>query len=209
MRNQKKRLFLAVLSLVGLVWFYGVYESLTLPPTLELRVKNPKTTSFIELYKDKHPDTKVQQIWVPYHKISPELKEAVVAHEDDEFFEHPGFNLGAIKKALIYDWKKKRFARGASTITQQLAKNLYLSPSKSIFRKLREILIAMKLERELSKQRILELYLNVVEWGPGIYGCEAAARYYFGVSAAELTPSQAQSLASILPNPKRLGRRGL
>lgn len=209
MRSAKKKFLLAVLSLVGLVWFYGVYESLTLPPTLELRVKNPKTTSFIELYKDKHPDTKVQQIWVPYHKISPELKEAVVAHEDDEFFEHPGFNLGAIKKALIYDWKKKRFARGASTITQQLAKNLYLSPSKSIFRKLREILIAMKLERELSKQRILELYLNVVEWGPGIYGCEAAAKHYFGVPAAALTPSQAQSLVSILPNPRRLGRRGL
>lgn len=144
---------------------------------------------------------------MPYDKISPYLKEAVIAAEDDEFFEHRGFSWEAIKKAAVYDWKKKRFARGASTITQQLARNLYLTPSKNPIRKIREIMIALKLERELSKQRILELYLNVVEWGNGIYGCEAAARHYFNKSASNLSMSESAYLASILPSPRRLGKQ--
>lgn len=193
--------------LCGLLWFYAVYEAISLPDTITLRAKNPATTAFIELYKRKHKDAKVKQVFIPYEKISPYLKEAVIAAEDDEFFDHPGFSWEAIKKAAIYDWKKKKFARGASTITMQLARNLYLSPSKNPVRKLRELMIALKLERELSKQRILELYLNVVEWGKGIYGCEAAARHYFSKSVSALSMSESAYLASILPSPRRYGKQ--
>lgn len=206
-RRTKKQIVIVTIFLIGLSWFYGLYEMITLPDTISLKNNNPKTTAYIERYKEKHKNAKISQIWVSYNRISPSLKEAVIAAEDDEFFDHPGFNWTAIKKAAVYDWKKKRLARGASTITQQLARNLYLSPSKNPIRKFRELLIAMKLDRELSKQRILELYLNVVEWGPGIYGCEAAARHYFGKSAASLSASDSAYLASILPSPRRLGRR--
>ena len=205
-KRRRRQMIGAIIFLTGLTWFYGLYAAFTLPDTISLRTKNPETTAFIELYEKNHPKVKIKQIFVPYTKISPYLKEAVLASEDDEFFDHPGFNWEAIKKAAVYDWKKKRFARGASTITMQLARNLYLSPSKNPIRKLRELLITMKLERELSKQRILELYLNVVEWGPGIYGCEAAARHYYGKSCASLTMPESAYLASILPSPRRLGR---
>ena len=206
-RHRHRKIIIVSIFLCGIFWFYAMYEAFSLPDTISLQVRNPTTTKFIERYKEKHEDAKIIQIWMPYEKISPFLKEAVVAAEDDEFFEHKGFNWDAIKKAAIYDWKKKRFARGASTITQQLARNLYLSPSKNPIPKLKELMISMKLERELSKQRILELYLNVVEWGPGIYGCEAAARHYFGKSASALSMSESAYLASILPSPKKLGKR--
>ncbi len=206
MKKRGKQILGVIIFLCGLAWFYAIYETFSLPDTIYLAEKNPTTTAYIERYKDKHPKVKIVQVWVPYNRISPYLKEAVVAAEDDEFFEHPGFSWDAIKRAAIYDWKKKKFARGASTITQQLARNLYLSPSKNPIRKLKELLIALKLERELSKQRILEIYLNIVEWGPGIYGCEAAARNYFNKSASALSPSDAAYLASILPSPRRLGR---
>ncbi|MFA4874402.1 MAG: biosynthetic peptidoglycan transglycosylase, partial [bacterium] len=116
--------------------------------------------------------------------------------------EHPGYDINAMKRAYEYNLRKKRFARGASTITMQVARNLYLSPDKTILRKLRELIIALKLERELSKDRILEIYLNIVEWGNGIYGAEAAARHYFGKSARDLTAHEAAYLASILPRPR-------
>src|SRR3989338_4521093 len=206
-RYRRRQVIIVVLFLTGLAWLYALYEAFTLPETISLRSLNPSTTAFIERYKDKHKDTKIKQVFVPYDKISPYLKEAVIAAEDDEFFEHRGFSWEAIKKAAVYDWKKKRFARGASTTTQQLARNLYLTPSKNPIRKIREIMIALKLERELSKQRILELYLNVVEWGNGIYGCEAAARHYFNKSASNLSMSESAYLASILPSPRRLGKQ--
>ncbi len=207
LKRHRKQLIIASIFIGGLIWFYALYGTFTLPDTISLRVKNPETTAYIERYKDKHPKVKIQQVWVPYNKISAYLKEAVIAAEDDEFFDHPGFSWEAIKKAAIYDWKKKRFARGASTITMQLARNLYLSPSKNPMRKLKELMIALKLERELSKQRILEIYLNVVEWGNGIYGCEAAARNYYKKSCAGLFISESAYLASILPSPRRLGKR--
>ncbi|MBI2974110.1 MAG: monofunctional biosynthetic peptidoglycan transglycosylase, partial [Deltaproteobacteria bacterium] len=191
----------------GLCWLYVLYEALNLPDTLSLRTVNPSNTSYMELYESKHKDLKIKNIFVAYDKISPYLKEAVIASEDDQFFEHKGFSWEAIKKAAIYDWKKKKFARGASTITQQLARNLYLTPSKNPARKLKELLIALKLERELSKQRILELYLNVVEWGPGIFGCEAAANHYFSKRCSALSLSESAYLASILPSPRRLGKK--
>ena len=140
--------------------------------------------------------------WRPLSKISPYLQRAVVGAEDDLFYEHPGYDINAMKRAYEYNLRKKRFARGASTITMQVARNLYLSPDKTILRKLRELIIALKLERELSKDRILEIYLNIVEWGNGIYGAEAAARHYFGKSARDLTAHEAAYLASILPRPR-------
>jgi len=206
-KGRRRQIIITIIFLLGLGWFYAIYESITLPDTIVLKSENPTTTAYIERFKQKNPKIKIQWIWTPYNKISSNLKEAVLAAEDDEFFEHKGFNVDAIKKAAIYDWKKKKFARGASTITQQLARNLYLTPSKNPVRKLKELMISLKLERELSKQRILELYLNVVEWGKGIYGCEAAARYYFKKSAASLNVSEAAYLASILPSPRKLGKR--
>lgn len=142
-------------------------------------------------------------VWVPLSRISPYLIQAVLIAEDDKFFRHEGFDWESMRKALETNLRRRRIVFGGSTITQQLAKNLFLSPERSLVRKLREAAIAYKLERTLSKKRILELYLNVVEWGPGIYGAEAAARTYFHKPASELRLSEAIRLASVLPNPHR------
>lgn len=140
--------------------------------------------------------------WVSITKISPYLKQAVVLTEDDTFFEHNGFDVEAIKKAYKVNVRRHKFAKGGSTITMQLARNLFLSSDKSILRKLRELAIAVKLESELPKERILELYLNVAQWGDGIYGAQAAARHYFGKDAINLSKHEAAFLAAILPRPK-------
>lgn len=158
----------------------------------------------MSLYKGK-PD----QRWVSYAQISPYIKEAVVFAEDGNFFSHGGVDFRALWEATKINLKRKKLKFGGSTITQQLAKNLYLSPSRNPFRKFREVMIAWKLEQVLSKQRILELYLNVAEWGVGIYGVEAASRHYFGRTAASLGPEQAAWLASILPRPRYYDRRGI
>jgi monofunctional biosynthetic peptidoglycan transglycosylase len=152
----------------------------------------------MEAYKG---DSDLEFKWVPLDRISPYLKQAVVIAEDDQFWVHHGFNWEAIKAAAKTNWKRKSLSFGASTITQQLARNLFLSPSKNPFRKIKELFIALKLERGLTKERILELYLNVAEWGDGIYGAEAAARHYFGTSASNLSKHQASFLAAILPRP--------
>ncbi|MGQ9561705.1 MAG: monofunctional biosynthetic peptidoglycan transglycosylase [Candidatus Oleimicrobiaceae bacterium] len=144
----------------------------------------------------------VSRLWRPLASISPWLIKAVITSEDDTFFQHEGIRPEAIKEALAKDWKMRRWARGASTITQQLAKNAFLSREKTVSRKLREIVLARRIEKVLSKQRILELYLNVVEWGDGVYGAEAAARYYFGKPASAITLPEAAMLAGMLPNPK-------
>lgn len=203
MSNRK----IGILVVIGVLWLALIYDTFNIPNVSELAHVNPESTAFIDdhLLAGSGP---FSWEWVPLSQISPYLQRAVIAAEDDMFFEHEGFNWQAIKKAAIYDWKKKKFARGASTITQQLARNLYLSKSKNPLRKLKELLIALKLERELTKTRILELYLNVVEWGPGVYGAEAASHYYFKHSAARLSPNESAFLASILPNPKKLGRGG-
>lgn len=176
-----------------------LYDTFALPYTLHLRYFNPSETSFMDYYDGKK---NLEYKWVDLDHISPYLKQAVVLAEDDKFYKHDGYDVEAIKKAAKANWKKKRLARGASTITQQLARNLYLSKSKNPFRKLKEFLIALKLERELPKDRILELYLNVVEWGKGIYGAQAAAKHYFHHSAANLSKYESAFLAAILPNPK-------
>jgi monofunctional biosynthetic peptidoglycan transglycosylase len=140
--------------------------------------------------------------WVPYARISPYLRRGVLVAEDDTFYEHDGVDVKALEEAIRKDWERKKATHGGSTITQQLAKNLYLSPSRNPLRKVKEYFLARSLENHLSKKRILELYLNVVEMGEHIYGAEAAAHYYFHTSAAGLSPSQAALLAGCLPNPR-------
>ncbi len=163
-------------------------------------------TSFMAYRMDelraKSPKAKLQYTWVPYAKISNHLKRALVAAEDAKFVDHEGFDWDGIQLALEKNQKKGRVVAGGSTITQQLAKNLFLTPSRSYLRKAEEAVITVMLEGLLDKRRILELYLNVIEWGNGIFGAEAAARRYFGVSAAQLSAEQAARLAAMAPNPR-------
>ena len=141
------------------------------------------------------------QRWVPYSRISQNLKRAVIVTEDGAFWQHEGVDYEQLRESMEVNWERGEFARGASTITQQLAKNLYLSPSKNPMRKVKELLITRRLEVELSKQRILEIYLNVIEWGDGVWGAEAAARRYFHKSAADLDASESALLAAAIANP--------
>ncbi len=185
-----------------------VYAYLTLPDVRPLRTTNPTTTAFIEL-RDQEARARGKtprhlQRWVSYGHISNDLKRAVLVAEDDAFWRHEGVDFEQLQESIEIDWARGRFSRGGSTITQQLAKNLYLSPSKNPLRKLREWVIARRLEAELKKARIFEIYLNVIEWGDGIYGVEAAARTYFGRTAADLGPAQAALLAGAIVNPRLL-----
>ena len=142
-----------------------------------------------------------EQRWVPYSRMSPHLKRAVIVAEDSAFWDHEGIDLEQIRESMEVNLERRTAARGASTITQQLAKNLYLSPSRNPIRKLRELIIARRLEAALDKARILEIYLNVIEWGDGVWGAEAAARRYFGIPAAALSAEQAALLAGAIINP--------
>jgi monofunctional glycosyltransferase len=184
------------------------YLYLTLPDVRPLRTANPSSTAFMELRdaeaRAKGRQPRRVQRWVRYSAISPDLKRAVLVAEDDAFWQHEGVDLDQLQESFETDWARGRFARGGSTITQQLAKNLYLSPSKNPLRKLRELIIARRLEAELKKARILELYLNVIEWGDGVYGVDAAARSYFGVTSAELGPEASALLAAAIVNPRLL-----
>ncbi len=143
------------------------------------------------------------RIWVPYSRISPHLRRAVLIAEDDAFFSHGGLDWNEIRESAKHDLRTGRLARGGSTITQQLAKNLWLGTARTPMRKLEEVLLAIRLERALTKRRIFELYLNVIEWGDGVYGCEAAARHWFGTSAAALDARQSVRLAAVIINPRR------
>lgn len=180
---------------------------LRLPDPRPLKRTWPRTTAYMELRRAEAAakGRRLDLRWTPvaYDAISESLRDAVVTAEDDAFWRHGGVDWDAIRAAWETDRRLGRAAAGGSTITMQLARNLYLSPSKNPLRKLKEILIARRLERALGKRRILELYLNVVEWGKGIFGCEAAARAYFGKSCAELTPDEAVAMAVVLPNPRR------
>jgi len=193
-------------ALAGLGLFI-VYEAATWPEVSSLKKKNPKTTAFIELYKERqqkaHKKPYVAWQWKSYSKISPNLKLAVLVSEDLNFFHHWGFDFAEVYDALKEAWQEKEKPRGASTISQQVVKNLWLSPSRNPWRKFKEAILTIQLERELSKKRILEIYLNTAEFGPGIYGAEAAARYYFKKSADELTESEAALLAASLPKPSK------
>jgi monofunctional glycosyltransferase len=181
---------------------------ITLPDVRSLRTANPQTTAFIELRaREAHArgeQAKRIQRWVDYARMSSNLKRAVLVTEDSRFWTHEGIDFDELKESMEVNIERMEFARGGSTITQQLAKNLYLSPSKDPIRKVREFLIARRLEAELSKQRILELYLNVIEWGDGIYGAEAAARTYFHKPASDLSASESALLAAAIANPRVL-----
>ena len=195
---------LAVAASLGFVYIAYVY--LTLPDVRALAAENPATTAFIELRKREAEESgrklTIRQRWVPYNQISNNLRRAVLVAEDAAFFDHDGIDLKEFRASLEHNWEEGRFERGASTITQQLAKNLYLSPSRNPIRKLKELLITRRLEAALSKRRILEIYLNVIEWGDGIFGAEAASRAYFGKPAAALSPDEAALLAGAIINPR-------
>jgi monofunctional biosynthetic peptidoglycan transglycosylase len=167
---------------------------------------DPGTTRFMDIrlseLREKNPQARLKQQWVPYARISPNLKRALIASEDAKFVDHEGFDWDGIQKALEKNQKRGRFVAGGSTISQQLAKNLFLTPTKSYFRKAEEAIITLMLEALWSKQRIFEVYLNVIEWGNGVFGAEAAARHYYGVGAAQLGPEQAARLAGMVPNPR-------
>jgi len=156
----------------------------------------------LSVLQEKNPDAQLQHKWVPYNRISNNLKHAVIASEDDSFVDHEGVDWEAMQKAYEKNQKKGKVVSGGSTITQQLAKNLFLSAERSYFRKGEELIITYMLEMCMDKQRILEIYLNVVEWGVGVFGAEAAAQHYFHTSASNLGPSQAARLAVMLPKPR-------
>ncbi len=203
-----RRIGRAILALLAAGFACIAYLYLTLPDVRGLRTSNPETTAFMELRareaRDRGEEPHRLQKWVSYARISQHLKRAVLVAEDSAFWTHEGVDYDQLKESIEANIERMEFARGGSTITQQLAKNLYLSPSKNPIRKLRELLIARQLETELSKQRILELYLNVIEWGNGIYGAEAAAQTYFQKSAADLSPQESALLAGAIINPRAL-----
>jgi monofunctional biosynthetic peptidoglycan transglycosylase len=194
-------LLLASLALVG-----GLVFWLTLPDVRPLAKSWPETTAFMERRKAalarEGKGTRLEWSPVPLSQIAPDVQRAVVVAEDARFWEHEGVDWEAMRGAAEKNWEKGKLKVGGSTITQQLAKNLYLSPARTPWRKLRELFIARRLERALSKKRILELYLNVIEFGPRTFGVEAAARRYMGKPASELTREQAATLAAVIPSPR-------
>jgi len=207
----KKGFFIGVVVLVSAVFlnmgFYFVY-----PDVSKLKKASPKKTAFMEYreqeWEKRGKKKKIIRQWVPLSQISPYVIKAVIIAEDDKFWSHEGFDFDAIQKAIEKDIKKKKFKFGGSTISQQLAKNLYLSPSKNPVRKIKEAILTWRMENHLSKKRIIELYLNVAEWGEGVFGIEAAARHYYGTPASALTAKEAARLASVLPNPRKFDPTG-
>lgn len=203
MRKLIKRLvLLALLGAMAFVGFYFVY-----PDVGEYAKKNPDKTAFMlwreAQWAEKGQKKHITKRWVPLSQVSPALLKAVLIGEDDKFYQHEGFDFDALEQAMEKNMKAGRFKAGASTISQQLTKNLFLSPEKSLTRKFKEAILTWRLERALSKRRILELYVNVAEWGDGIFGVEAAARHYFGKPASQLSTMEAARLAAVLPNPIR------
>src|SRR5229473_4481178 len=195
-----------LLVIVILILVYVAYELLTFPDIARLANETPATTAFMDLRREQlraqgKSDALIYEP-VPYARISPYLRRAALVAEDNDFYEHKGVDVEALKEAIHRDWQHKKLTQGGSTITQQLAKNLYLNPSRNPLRKIKEYFIARSLENHLSKKRILELYLNVVEMGERVYGAEAASRAYFHSGASSITPSQAALLAGSLPNPR-------
>jgi monofunctional biosynthetic peptidoglycan transglycosylase len=179
-------------------WFLGW--------VLYLNAYNPASTSFMDRRLDelraKQPNAVLKHQWTGYDRISANLKRAVIAAEDAKFIDHECFDWEGIQRALEKNQKRGKPVAGGSTISQQLAKNLFLSGDRSLLRKGQEAVITLMLEQVMSKRRILELYLNVAEWGEGVFGAEAAARHYFGTTAASLSPAQAARLAAMLPRPR-------
>jgi monofunctional biosynthetic peptidoglycan transglycosylase len=196
-----------VILLITALLVFAMTLYIYLPNVAPLATSNPPTTAFIESYyvgtKRNVNTSKVKWKWVSLSEISPFLIQSIIYTEDKTYWTHNGFDWNQIKRAFKVTWYQHRIITGGSTITQQVAKNLYLSPDRTLLRKCRELLIALELERHLSKERILEIYLNIAEWGEGIFGIEAASRHWFHCSAKELNPRQAVSLAFVLPIPHR------
>jgi len=199
-----------ILIIIFLLIIFLILEYLSLPSKNEirnLRKTNPKKTALMKQrekeYFEKGKKVSFQHYWVPLSRISENMKRAVIVAEDGNFYQHEGIDWYEVKESIKKDIQKGKIVRGASTITQQLAKNLFLSTSKDPIRKLKEILIARMLEDELTKSRILEIYLNIIEFGQGIFGVEAASQKYFGKNASELTREDAACLAAVIPNPLR------
>jgi monofunctional biosynthetic peptidoglycan transglycosylase len=203
----QKRIISIILVLILTYFVVDVGRYFVYPDVASLKKSCPQKTAFMKyrekVWQEKGVKRKITNIWAPLSRVSPYVMRAVIIAEDDKFWSHEGFDFEAMQKALEKDIKKKKFKAGGSTISQQLAKNLYLSPSKNPIRKLKEAILTWRLERNLSKRRIMELYLNVAEWGDGIYGIEAAARKHYGKSAAGLTAREAAVLAAVIPNPRR------
>jgi len=201
-----KRIFKYLIALAAIAFAYLAYVYLTLPDVRRLADTNPTTTAFMELrIREAADDGRKFQIrhrWVAYNQISANLRRAVIVTEDAGFYDHDGIDLTELKASLEKNWEEGQLLRGGSTITQQLAKNLYLSPTRNPMRKVTELLIARRLEAALSKRRIFEIYLNMIEWGDGLFGCEAAARAYFGGRCASLSVEQAALLAGAIINPR-------
>ena len=207
-----KKIISAALILIGIYFIIDVGRYFIYPSMTYLKDNRPSKTAFMEyrekIWQKEGINKKITNIWVPLSRVSPYAMKAVIIAEDDKFWSHEGFDFEAMQKALEKDIEKKKFKAGGSTISQQLAKNLYLSPSRNPIRKIKEAILTWRMERNLSKRRIMELYLNVAEWGDGIFGIEAAARKHYGKSAAALGPREAAVLASILPNPIRYKPHG-
>lgn len=192
-----------MLILIGLVlltqlWFLGWVLWWKWVPPQETRFMSLR----LEELRQKQPAAELKYQWVPYSHISTHLKRAIIAAEDANFVDHEGFDWEGIQKALEKNQKKGRFVAGGSTISQQLAKNLFLTPTKSLLRKGQEAVITLMIESLWDKERIFEVYLNVIEWGNGVFGAEAAARHYYGTRAAQLNAPQAAKLAAMVPNPR-------
>ncbi|MBN2370303.1 MAG: monofunctional biosynthetic peptidoglycan transglycosylase [Vicinamibacteria bacterium] len=204
---------LIAISTVALL-AYGIHVFVGMPRRADVRrlsLRNPSETSVMRQRADEARRSGRQprcvKRWAPLSRVSRHLIRAVIVAEDPNFFGHEGIDWGAVRESIETNVKKRRFARGASTITQQLAKNLFFTTRKSVTRKLRELVAARWIEQDLSKLRIIELYLNVIEWGDGLYGCEAAARRYYGKSAARLSEAEAAGLAAMIPSPRRINPR--
>jgi monofunctional biosynthetic peptidoglycan transglycosylase len=212
LRNHRKGHLRWLIPVFILVAFLFSLYFLWIPNLSRLNKENPKKTAFMQYrereWREKGKKFRIDQTWVALSNISPYLIKAVVIAEDDNFWRHEGFDYEAIQKAIERDIRTMRLRFGGSTISQQLARNLYLSPSKTLIRKIREAIITWRMEKVLSKKRILELYLNVVEWGEGIFGVEAASRHYYGKPSSEITSQQAARLVAVLPNPRRYNPAG-
>lgn len=207
-----KRIILIIVLLTATYLIVDIGRYFVYPDVAFLKKNRPVKTAFMkyreENWRDQGIKKQIKNAWVPLSRISPYLVKAVIIAEDDKFWSHEGFDFEAMQKALEKDIKKKKFQAGGSTISQQLAKNLYLSPAKDPIRKLKEAILTWRLESNLSKRRIIEIYLNVAEWGDGVFGIEAAAEAHYGKRAAELNAREAAKLASVLPNPRRYRPNG-
>ena len=211
-KGKRGRFLRTLFLIVVLILLAGIAYYFFYPNVSKLKRENPKKTAFME-YRQKERKVQgkkftIQQKWVPLSRISNYLIKAVIIAEDDKFWKHEGFDFDAIQKAIERDLREGKFKFGGSTISQQLVKNLYLSPSKNPVRKLQEAFITWRMERNLSKRRILELYLNVVEWGDAIFGIEAASLHYYGKPAMALSVEEASRLAAVLPNPLKYNVKG-